>query len=95
MRYHYCPINRWLALSDAHELTADDALVDDPEMPLSDATRVRITVRMRRDARRRMAVDAGRWYEVVDRIDDSISWERPIPVCGPSRAMVLADRGEQ
>ena len=39
--------------------------VDDDQLPQRDATRVRIAVRMRRDARRRVPSD--RWHEVVDR----------------------------
>jgi hypothetical protein len=89
MRYHFTSVHRWHAIADADELTAGDKLTNDPNVPLTDGTRVRITVRMRRDARRFVTVGSERWYAVVDRVDDSIAWERPMRVCSVSRSMVL------
>ncbi|MDT5104132.1 MAG: hypothetical protein QOI25_1645 [Mycobacterium sp.] len=89
MRYFYTSISRWPAIADAHALAATDVLTDDSELPLNDDTRVRITVRMRRDARQFVTVRSERWYDVIDRLDGSIEWYRPIPLCGPSRSMVL------
>jgi hypothetical protein len=80
MRYSYTSISRWYtsisrwpAIADAHALAATDVLTDDSELPLNDDTRVRITVRMRRDARQFVTVHSERWYDVIDRLDGSMA----------------------
>jgi hypothetical protein len=89
VRYHFTSVEGWRAANDAGELSAADTLTNDPNLPLHDGTRVRISVGMRRDAKRFVTVHAARWFDVVDHVDNSIQWSRPIPVCGPSRAMML------
>jgi len=93
MRYYFTSAERWRALAEVGTLSASDTLTNDTDLPLTDTTRVRISVQMRRDARRFVDVGWERWHEVIDRVDGSIAWERPMAVCGPSRAVVLVDRG--
>jgi hypothetical protein len=76
MRYHYTSLERWQAIAEADELTPADELTND-ELPLSNGTRVRIAVRMRRDAKRRVRVPSTRWHEAVDRPTGETLWLRP------------------
>jgi hypothetical protein len=80
MRFHYCSPTRWQAIAEADELSISDDPVND-ELPLSDETRVRIAVRMRRDAKRRVPVPSTRWHDVVDRATGETMWCVPGP-CG-------------
>jgi hypothetical protein len=75
MRFHYCSPTRWQAIAEADELSISDDPVND-ELPLSDETRVRIAVRMRRDAKRRVPVPSTRWHDVVDRATGKTLWWR-------------------
>jgi hypothetical protein len=75
MRFHYCSPTRWQAIAEADELSISDDPVND-ELPLSDETRVRIAVRMRRDAKRRVSVPSTRWHDVVDRATGEALWWR-------------------
>ena len=88
MRYHYTSLARWQAIADADELSVSDELVND-EPPLRDDTRVRIAVRMRRDARRRVRVPSTRWHEVVDRVEGVVLWLPPLRVCSVPRELLL------
>jgi len=62
MRNFYASAEGWQALSEAGELSVTDRLTNNPEVPLDDATRVRISVAMRRDAKRFVTVHAERWH---------------------------------
>ena len=91
MRYHYTSLERWQAIADTDELSVIDELVDD-ELPLCDDTRVRIAVRMRRDAKRRVRVPSTRWHEVVDRAEGVVLWLPPLLVCSPPRSAIIGRR---
>jgi len=82
VRYHYTSLERWQTIAEADELSVSDVLVNG-ELPLRDDTRVRIAVRMRRDARRRVRVPSTRWREVIDRAEGVILWLPPLLVCPP------------
>ena len=91
MRFHHTSLERWQAIADADELSATDDLVDDGALLLTDATRVRIAVRQRRDARRRVRVPSCRWDDVIDRQTREVLWTPPVLVCTPPRSWLLDD----
>jgi hypothetical protein len=89
MRYFYASAERWQSIVEAGQIGPTDKLTNDPGVPLDDDTRVRIAIRMRRDARQFVTIPAGRWHSAIDRVNHAILWERPMLVCSVSRSMVL------
>ena len=89
VRYFYTSLDRWHAIAEGDELSPDDDLVDDDQVPLRDGTRVRIAVRTRRDARRRVRVPSARWHEVVDRQAGQVLWLPQLRVCSVPRHWVI------
>lgn len=94
MRYHYASLQRWHEIDAAQELNASAELTDDPAAPLSEATRVRIAVRLRRDARTPRPLPSARWANVTDRTDTAAQLWTPLPPapCSVPRSAVLRAR---
>lgn len=89
MRCHFTSLAQWRIIADAGQFDASAALTSDPEPPLTEATRVRISARVRRDARA-SAVPCSRWSAVTDRVDNAIEWAPPPPApCSLPRSAFL------